>query len=175
MCRTTPEKEVEIGGYSLNRGNIWPVAEYLPLKQGLKHNITKRYSSLILRCKVPSTKTRIETVLFQHQCLKMQSCRVPSTKTRIETSELFPLFWLYTRCRVPSTKTRIETILLKKMQQVVRCCRVPSTKIRIERPTDFSPLFALLCCRVTSTKTRIETLISDIEHTMILMLQTTFH
>ena len=42
MCRTTPEKEVEIGGYSPNRGNIWPVVEYLPLKQGLKLAIANR-------------------------------------------------------------------------------------------------------------------------------------
>ena len=42
MCQTTPKKEGKIGDYSPDRVKFWPVAEYLPLKQGLK-----QYQSLL--------------------------------------------------------------------------------------------------------------------------------
>ena len=159
MCRTTPEKEVEIGGYSLNRGNIWPVAEYLPLKQGLKPAWVWTHTFHLLSCRVPSTKIRIETwhvdsglivytMVAKYLPLKQglkHECVFRFVFCAFIIAEYLPLKQGLKRevglqgvgsdinCRVPSTKTRIETPSTQpRTMPVAMTLRVPSTKTRIE-------------------------------------------
>ena len=85
MCRTTPKKEGKIGDYSPNKGKFWPVAEYLSLKQGLKP-IEHSFSGWILFVAdyIP-LKQGLKLMSPEVKQIKSISCRVPSTKTRIET------------------------------------------------------------------------------------------
>ena len=62
------------------------IAEYLPLKQGLKLISFVPASELTFNCRIPSTKTRIETnFCWSFGFYPQYYCRIPSTKTRIET------------------------------------------------------------------------------------------
>ena len=158
MCRTTPEKEVEIGGYSLNRGNIWPVAEYLPLKQGLKRLKEWYMHCVDVSCRVHSTKTRIETLLITKITPPFCVAEYLPLKQGLKLSKLIDSRVSKKRCRVPSTKTRIETTSpISYYQHYLKYYRVPSTKTRIETNWLWLNCYSTSHCRVPSTKTRIET------------------
>ena len=76
-------------GEGINNEGAIIVAEYLPLKQGLKQVWDNNGADDGTSCRVPSTKTRIETTIINTLSSNPKGCRVPSTKTRIET---FPEF-----------------------------------------------------------------------------------
>ena len=111
------------------------VAEYLPLKQGLKH-VYPRLLSLpqIHVAEYLPLKQGLKRFTLRICCAaRAWGCRVPSTKTRIETGA--------TGATTEFDAGVAEYLPLKqglKREEIVnrhnpdKCCRVPSTKTRIE-------------------------------------------
>ena len=66
--------------------DIKPASEFHPQQQGLKPGSHVSAKPVIVRLRVPSTTTRIETVFHTEVIMPPLYClRVPSTTTRIET------------------------------------------------------------------------------------------
>ena len=96
-CRIPSTKtRIETRWYRLLLLLPFQIAEYLPLKQGLK--LFSFFNKNFLRwdCRIPSTKTRIETIVKKSLSHFLNFyCRIPSTKTRIETAGLAVIFDLF--------------------------------------------------------------------------------
>ena len=91
------------------------VAEVVPLKQGLKHDLfQKKWERYGYSCRGSSIKTRIETTTFQFLILALKQfvAEVVPLKQGLKPYRLLSAFFDKPCCRGSSIKTRIETEML---------------------------------------------------------------